>query len=377
MPMSSQHESIKWKSKRRKPRKLSCNKLPERMFSTVLIFVMVGFIIAIHLQPTSNNDGMDLDVFSLLDPSHESDGMSYGTSLKISQNDGMLHESKDFDDAIMVSINGDVDGESIVSESIQQYGIPKEDDEMMESKIDDDLSTSSDTLNEKLQRGEHRSNSIYSPVLNDAQIILEPSLGQHRPNADAIFGIADGYELEKFLLLVESLRETGFKGDVVLGVSRFEKLLIGVEEYLRKNQVEDDSEGLNVVVYSINWKCYNKKGSTAGARGGRNMCELVGMYGNGTDNQPIKDPREPRPISTARYELYWAWSQYYNKENWIMLSDTRDVYFQSNPFANLNKERRRRKTNDNIDDSGGLLYFFAVSLLLPIFFSLDHIECID
>lgn len=40
-----------------------------------------------------------------------------------------------------------------------------------------------------------------------------------------------------------------------------------------------------------------------------------------------------------------------------MLSDTRDVYFQRNPFATLDK----RASTGDVDVDGGSLYFFAVS----------------
>ena len=195
-----------------------------------------------------------------------------------------------------------------------------------------------------------------SPAPEGTHVILEPTFGKHRSHVDAIFGLAEGYDLRIYLLFIESLKETGFQGDLVLSVSAIGSLKDGVEDYLRSFQLNEDEEGLNVVVYTVTWDCYNTDGTKSdGAKEGVKMCELVGMYGNDTNNEAIKDPREARPVATARFELYWAWSQYYDKHNWIMLIDTRDAHFQLNPFATLD----HADNEENKDD--GLLYFFAVS----------------
>ncbi len=200
------------------------------------------------------------------------------------------------------------------------------------------------------------------PAPKGSHVILEPTFGKHRPHVDAIFGLAEGYDLRIYLIFIESLKETGFKGDLVLSVSAIRSLKDGVEDYLRSFQLDEGEEGLNVVVYTVTWDCYNQDGTRAdGANEGVRMCELVNMYGNDTDNKAIKDAREPRPVATARFELYWAWSQYYDKHNWIMLIDTRDAHFQLDPFAQLDHS----DTNENEND--GLLYFFAVSTSLLIF----------
>ncbi len=195
-----------------------------------------------------------------------------------------------------------------------------------------------------------------SPAPKGTHVILKPTFGAHRHHVDAIFGLAEGYDIRIYLLFIESLKDTGFNGDLVLSVSAIGSLKDGVEDYLRSFQLDEGEEGLNVVVYTVTWDCYDGSGNKAvGAKEGMRMCELVGMYGNDTDNEAIKDPREARPVATARFELYWAWSQYYDTHNWIMLIDTRDAHFQLNPFAVVD----HTDTDENKDD--GLLYFFAVS----------------
>ena len=194
-----------------------------------------------------------------------------------------------------------------------------------------------------------------SPAPGNTHVSLEPTFGKHRAHADAIFAFAEGYELKIYLTFLESLKATGYNGDLVLSVSALDKLKPGVEEYLRSHHKEENEVGLNVVVYTVTWICYTGDGKQAdGANEGQRMCELVGMYSTG-DGEAVKDPREPRPVATARYELYWAWSLQYDPHNWLMLIDSRDAFFQTDPFASL--DRTEDASLDN-----GLLYFFGVSV---------------
>jgi hypothetical protein len=154
------------------------------------------------------------------------------------------------------------------------------------------------------------------------------------------------------LAVIEPLKAAGFTGDIVLSVSAIPKLKTGVEKYLRAQE--------NVVAYTIDWTCYTGDGAVAtGTNEGGRMCGMESMYGipgDDEDGKPndVTDPREPRPVATSRYELYWAWSLHYDPHNWIMLIDSRDAYFQLNPFSNVPRE-----TSHDVDD--GLLYFFGVS----------------
>lgn len=212
----------------------------------------------------------------------------------------------------------------------------------------------------------HQSNSFSSPQYpdptpEDTHVVLKPEFGSHRQNVDAVFALAEGYDLKIYLLFIESLKATGFNGDLVLSVSALGSLKPGVEEYLRSNQLGDAESGVNVVAYAVSWKCYTDTGEVAeGANEGIRKCELVGMYGEDADEHIVPDPRDPRPVATARFELYWAWSQYYKEENWIMLIDSRDAHFQLNPFDGLSRE---------VDGDKGQLYFFAVSSSFHIYHS--------
>jgi len=181
-------------------------------------------------------------------------------------------------------------------------------------------------------------------VGKEATVLLRPTFGEHRPDADAVFAFAEGYDVKIYLAFVESLKETGFEGDIVLSVSVLSKLKPGVEEYLRAQP--------NIVVYSVEWNCFTGSGEKAsGPKEGMRMCQLDGLYGD-VDANAFDDPREARPVATARYELYWSWSLAYEPHTWIMLIDSRDTFFQVDPFRGLPKRRADQRKDD------GSLYLF-------------------
>eukprot|EP00566_Odontella_aurita_P010917 CAMPEP_0113538764 /NCGR_PEP_ID=MMETSP0015_2-20120614/7547_1 /TAXON_ID=2838 /ORGANISM="Odontella" /LENGTH=407 /DNA_ID=CAMNT_0000438375 /DNA_START=225 /DNA_END=1448 /DNA_ORIENTATION=+ /assembly_acc=CAM_ASM_000160 len=163
----------------------------------------------------------------------------------------------------------------------------------------------------------------------NATIILKPTFGVHRPDQDAVFVFAEGYDLTVFALFVTSLRENaGFDGDIVMSVSSRAKLKSGVETFLKQQ---------NVVTYCLG---VHDKGNV-----------IDNMYGD-SDSKALPDPRPSRPVATARFELYWVWSLHYRPLSRIMLVDARDVYFQRSPFDALPRTP---------EGSGGVIHFFEES----------------
>jgi len=184
----------------------------------------------------------------------------------------------------------------------------------------------------------------------DAVVVVEPEIGEHRPDKDVVMAYAEGYTLDYYMCFIETLRETGFDGDIVLATSEYELLKPNVLDYLRSQE--------NLVVYIHQLYCFesnaqtpSKRRMTHGSPDVFQMCLLNDVYGwkdaNGTVIKTARDPRIGRVAATLRYEWYWIWAQHYNPNSWIMLVDARDSFFQSNPFANLPR-------NQN-----GLLYFFG------------------
>jgi hypothetical protein len=184
----------------------------------------------------------------------------------------------------------------------------------------------------------------------DVVVIAEPAFGEHRPDQDVVMAYAEGYSLAYYMCFIETLRGTGFEGDIVLAVADSSLLEKNVLEYLQTQE--------HLVVYSHKLDCYESDGITPSDRIVKKgsldifqMCHLHHVYGwkdgHGKVVRSAQDPRIGRVVATLRYEWYWIWAQYYNPNVWIMLVDARDSFFQTNPFANLPR-------NQN-----GLLYFFG------------------
>lgn len=186
----------------------------------------------------------------------------------------------------------------------------------------------------------------------NAKVVLQPFFGTHRSDADVVMAYAEGYTLAYYLSFVSSLQDTGFDGDIVLCVAPLSYLAPGVEEYLRSQP--------NMVVYLADMICYEEDRVTKGQRTVKNgspdafqMCAFDHVYAIPQEDgslQTVEDPREGRVVASLRYELYWMWCLHYNPNQWIMLLDARDSYFQLDPFANL--PRRSNSTS-------GLLHFFG------------------
>jgi hypothetical protein len=202
---------------------------------------------------------------------------------------------------------------------------------------------------------------------NDAVPIVEPTFGFHRSHVDAVFAYAEGYTLEYYMMFIETLKETGFNGDVVLAIADKSIIKRNVEDYLRTYARNDattvDDQMLHVVVYQASLVCDESNGTTGrhltprGETDVFEMCQLDHVYGwkdaNGKVIGTTKDPRAGRVVATLRYEFYWIWSLRYGPSNWLMLLDARDSFFQSNPFADL---PRQNKDHPIVN---GLLYLFG------------------
>jgi hypothetical protein len=188
--------------------------------------------------------------------------------------------------------------------------------------------------------------------------IVQPAFGKHRPNVDAVFAYAEGYSTGYYLNFIESLRGTGFDGDLVLAIAELPLVHSGVMEYLTSQE--------NVIVYHSDMDCFAEDQVTPAPRKGNKntdsfdifqMCCLHEVYGwvdkdTGTVLQKARDPREGRVVATLRYEWYWIWLQQYHKNSWIMILDARDSYFQANPFSNLPRQ-------DDTHATKGHLWFFG------------------
>ena len=205
--------------------------------------------------------------------------------------------------------------------------------------------------------------------------LLQPVLGTHRADQDAVFVFASEYDLAVYQGFILSLRKTGFRGDIVLAVSPLDMADPAAttqpptprQQKLHAFFASDP----HVIIYVVPFVCYNAEGqSTDSAKGGMRVCHCHVLYGSrnitqanpeknvkysATEWQPLMDVRASRPVATTRYELYWIWSRQYQPHTWQMLVDARDTYFQSDPFAAVPRE-------PELDRDSGVLFFFGVRL---------------
>jgi hypothetical protein len=177
---------------------------------------------------------------------------------------------------------------------------------------------------------------------------LQPVLGTHRPDQDVVMAFAAEYALKSYVTFIESLRDTGFDGDVVLAVHELDLRQDDIREYL--------TQAKNVVIYAPTQTCFNAEmEEVESVKGGMRICRCHHLYGRRDNDGTITaldDPRPARTIAVTRYELYWIFARNYNPEQWILLVDARDTYFQTDPFADV-----PRKTDITLES--GLLYFFG------------------
>ena len=175
---------------------------------------------------------------------------------------------------------------------------------------------------------------LYDKNTGNVEVSIQPhqSSSSHNSSSDAIFALAENYDLPKFVHFLQTLESTGYSGDVVLSItSDHDDELIN---YLKS--FKSKSSPVNVVFYSVVWDCTSKKnGEDLGSstNGGVSDCLLNGLYKNTVTGKNYNDLRKARPVATARYELYYVWCKKYSPNSKIMLIDFRDTYFELNPFS--------------------------------------------
>jgi len=169
---------------------------------------------------------------------------------------------------------------------------------------------------------------ILGPNVN-VSTVIEPSMGSHKYDRDAVFAIGDGLELKDYVLFVRSLRNTGFDGDIVLSTWPREEMPEGVFDFLNY----ESQAGL--VVYEGAIRADSQEQTIHHDEVNSTKVWLHGLYGiPSADNNNfdvIIDPRVARSLGVARFELFWVWSKKYSSKSRILLIDAKDTYFQ--PFA--------------------------------------------
>jgi len=204
--------------------------------------------------------------------------------------------------------------------------------------------------------------------IQDKDIVtyLQPTSGKHRPDQDSVFVFAAEYNFDTFLLFFWTLYKTGFKGDVVVGISGMDWNNKQTRDLLEYWKNESGADEMTVVVYVVPYHCYTVEGEIKPShRGGMRVCQCNNMFGRKNRDTgevtPMPDKRHGRTAQTIRYELYWIWSEYYNPNKWILLIDARDTVFQLPPFDRVPRRSDTKNSHGDGDDEddGGMLIFFG------------------
>ena len=159
---------------------------------------------------------------------------------------------------------------------------------------------------------------LHELIEKESSIILQPSMGTHRYESDAIFTNFDDLTLNQCTLFLTTLLDSGFKGDVVVSASSRDKMQPGVFEFLQYYSVQ------GAIVYEdFVWihVAYSDADTTerlrelvqkASAHDKDTLVHLEGLYGGKNIKIPYRDAQRARSLSVARYELFWVWSHQYS-----------------------------------------------------------------
>jgi hypothetical protein len=127
----------------------------------------------------------------------------------------------------------------------------------------------------------------------------------------AVMGLAAGSMYGRPIKeFVNSLRLTGYDGEIVLGVTQDVKDQL--KDFIQKHKV--------TAILVASHKCHDP-----------------GM-GDNCGNIEVGGWKGEAAMNLARFQEYKEWSKMFDDDDVLMITDVRDVYFQQNPFPMLHKE---------------------------------------
>jgi len=144
---------------------------------------------------------------------------------------------------------------------------------------------------------------VLGPIVKNG---FKPLWNKQHEGGDAIFALACNYKIRYYQRFVGTLRQVGYTGDIVLGVSPLAKMAPGVAGYLQET---------NVTAYPFEVTCTKKDNCK--------FNDYVLGY---------PDPRPYRTFANIRYALYEYWLNFYGPQSYILILDFRDTFFQDHPF---------------------------------------------
>lgn len=140
---------------------------------------------------------------------------------------------------------------------------------------------------------------------------LDPA---HDFQANVIMGLALNYRLEAHQAFVGTARANGYRGDIVIFSEPLRRMQGSSAKYLRDNRV---------VAYAIEPDCSQSPGGSIKHK----TCKW-------RTGQPAL------PLAIIRHALYLAVATLYSPQSNFYIADYRDTFFQSDPFAALDRPLR-------------------------------------
>jgi hypothetical protein len=163
--------------------------------------------------------------------------------------------------------------------------------------------------NRNVAKGERKKNRVIAAQQQMKQVFGDwqpmPGSANHTPGASEVIfttALSPTYGCVTAKNFAGTARAVGFKGDIIVAV--LPKSRPHFIDCLKEN---------NVIIYQAELKC---EGHDVFQK-----CFLESL------------PHVIAPVNLFRYYFYTYWSSFYSAESVIMLADSRDVFFQSNPFA--------------------------------------------
>lgn len=189
------------------------------------------------------------------------------------------------------------------------------------------------------------------PSTSNFRVGAKPVIGKHRCSKNAVMAFAHGYQLPELIHFVTSLWQTGYDGDLVIGVGR------DLTQETRSFFEDSALTHPGLVVYEVPLSCQRKNSCQVTA-----LIEQERIDNNGWKSwNPMPDGRTFRRVSVIRYEYFWAWTTKYNANSMIFLSDARDVYFQRDPIKTYLDQSKSSGTASTKNDDRTLVFFQEAS----------------
>jgi hypothetical protein len=153
--------------------------------------------------------------------------------------------------------------------------------------------------------------SSLAAVIPPSSVVRYAKSRKHIAQGPAVFtcAMSDKYTFRDASLFAGTLRVSGFTGDLVVALAENSNVTLfnAMDHY-------------NAVQYRLKTHCIGLDNDK--------VCTLVGQ----NNPSPELNSNKYYPLAMLRFYLYQFWARQYEPQARILVTDFRDVFFQSNPF---------------------------------------------